>query len=249
MHGNWATLPASRHLPGGRHRSNTDTGNNMGQQELKQAAAQAALDYIRPKLTNHSVIGIGTGSTTELFIDALAQLRNDFDAAVASSEASAARLRVKGISVLDLNAAPQVEVYVDGADEANRARQLIKGGGGALTREKILAAAADEFVCIIDESKLVKVFRDFPVAVEVIPMARGLVARALVGLGAQPVYRQGVVTDNGNIILDAHGLDLTDPPAMERRINDIVGVVCNGIFAMRPADRVIMAGEGGIKTF
>jgi ribose 5-phosphate isomerase A len=220
----------------------------MSQDDHKRAAAAAAIDYIRPRLTRDTVIGVGTGSTTNFFIDQLDALRTSFDAAVASSEATAQRLRAKGISVLDLNAVPEVQVYVDGADEANRARQLIKGGGGALTREKILATAAREFVCIIDESKLVDLLGAYPVAVEVIPMARGLAARKLVGLGGQPTYRQGKVTDNGNIILDVRGLDLTDPTTMERRIDAVVGVVGNGIFAERRADRLIIAGPGGVET-
>jgi ribose 5-phosphate isomerase A len=215
---------------------------------LKRAAAQAAIDYIRPNLQKDSVIGVGTGSTTNYFIDALDDLRGSFDGAVASSEATAQRLRAKGISVLDLNAVPEVQIYVDGADEANRARQLIKGGGGALTREKILAASAREFVCIIDESKLVDLLGQFPVAVEVIPMARGLAARQLVGLGGRPAYRQGFITDNGNIILDVSGLDLTNPSDMERRINNIVGVVGNGIFSAQAADKLLVARDGAVDT-
>jgi ribose 5-phosphate isomerase A len=220
----------------------------MNVDSLKRNAALAALERIKPLLKNDSVIGVGTGSTTNYFIDALAALRGHFDAAVASSEATAARLRHHGITVIDLNAANEVLVYVDGADEANAARQLIKGGGGALAREKIVAASAREFVCIVDETKLVDVLGAFPLPVEVLPMARGLAARALVGLGGQPVLRQGFTTDNGNAILDVHGLDLTDPAAMERRINDIVGVVCNGIFAAQAADVVIVAGVDGIRT-
>ena len=204
---------------------------------------------IKPRLRNDSVVGIGTGSTANFFIDALAQLRGHFDATVASSEASAVRLRNHGFTVLDLNAASEVLVYVDGADEVNPAKQLIKGAGGALTREKIVAASANEFICIVDDSKLVATLGAFPLPVEVIPIARGLVARALVGLGGTPVYRNGFVTDNGNIILDVHGLDLADPPNMEQRINNIVGVVCNGIFAAQAADVVITAGAKGVRTF
>lgn len=221
----------------------------MSADAFKRAAANAAIELIKPKLRNDSIVGVGTGSTANYFIDALAALRSHFDAAVASSEASGARLRGHGIQVLDLNAAPQVLVYVDGADEVNPAKQLIKGAGGALTREKIVAASADEFICIVDDSKLVPVLGvgAFPLPVEVIPMARGLAARALVGLGGTPVYRQGFVTDNGNIILDVRGLDFTDPPELERRINNIVGVVCNGIFAAQAADVVLVAGADGIR--
>ena len=223
----------------------------MSADAFKRAAADAAIELIKPRLRNDSIVGVGTGSTANFFIDALAALRGHFDAAVSSSEASSTRLRGHGIQVLDLNGVPGVLVYVDGADEANPAKQLIKGAGGALTREKIVAASADEFVCIVDDSKLVSVLGlgAFPLPVEVIPMARGLAARALVGLGGRPVYRQGFVTDNGNILLDVHGLDLTNPPEMERRINDIVGVVCNGIFAAQAADVLIVAGAAGVRTF
>jgi ribose 5-phosphate isomerase A len=220
----------------------------MSADALKRAAAEAALTLIKPRLRNDSIIGVGTGSTTNFFIDALAAVRGHFDAAVASSEATAQRLRGHGITVIDLNAANEVLVYVDGADEVNARKQLIKGGGGALAREKIVAAAAREFICIVDESKLVDRLGKSPLPVEVLPMARGLAARALVGLGGQPVYRSGLTTDNGNIVLDVYGLDLTDPLAMEQRINNIVGVVCNGIFAAQAADVVIVATQAGIKT-
>ncbi len=220
----------------------------MTQDELKQAAAQAALDHIRPDLDKHSVLGIGTGSTTNAFIDLLGSIRGDFDAAVASSNASAARLRAQGIQVLELTAVDQVHVYIDGADEANADRQLIKGGGGALTREKILAAASERFLCILDQSKLVPILGRFPLPVEVIPMARSLVARELVKLGGQPVYRQGFTTDNGNIILDVHGLSIDDPVAFEQRLNNIVGTVCNGVFAAQAADRLIIASGDGIEA-
>jgi ribose 5-phosphate isomerase A len=216
--------------------------------EFKRAAADAAIAMIKPRLRNDSIVGVGTGSTANHFIDALGPLRGHFDAAVASSEATAQRLRNHGIAIVDLNAANEVLVYVDGADEVNAARQLIKGAGGALTREKIVAASANEFICIVDDSKVVDVLGAYPVSVEVIPSARGLAARALVGLGGTPIYRDGVVTDNGNIILDVRGLDLTDPLAMEQRINNIVGVVCNGIFAAQAADVVIIAGADGIRT-
>jgi ribose 5-phosphate isomerase A len=220
----------------------------MSADAFKRAAAEAAITLIKPRLRNDSVVGVGTGSTANAFIDALAPLRGHFDATVASSETSAARLRGHGFTVLDLNAANEVLVYVDGADEANPHKQLIKGAGGALTREKIVAASAREFICIVDDSKLVATLGAFPLPVEVIPMARGLVARALVALGGTPVYRERFVTDNGNIILDVHGLDLVDPPAMEQRINNIVGVVCNGIFAAQSADVLISAGAKGVRT-
>jgi ribose 5-phosphate isomerase A len=214
---------------------------------FKRAAAEAAIALIKPRLRNDSVVGVGTGSTANAFIDALASLRGHFDATVASSEASAARLRGHGFTVLDLNAVNEVLVYVDGADEVNPHKQLIKGAGGALTREKIVAASAREFICIVDDSKLVAVLGQVPLPVEVIPMARGLVARALVALGGTPVYRERFVTDNGNILLDVHGLDLIDPPKMEQRINNIVGVVCNGIFAAQSADVLIAAGAQGVR--
>jgi ribose 5-phosphate isomerase A len=191
---------------------------------------------------------VGTGSTTNYFIDELAGIRHVFDAAVSSSEDSAARLRERGIQVIDLNAAPQVDVYVDGADEVNRRRQLIKGGGAALTREKIVAAAADQFVCIVDASKLVDTLGAYPLPVEVIPMARSLVARGIVQLGGQPIWRQDVVTDNGNWILDIHEFMLADPVAMERSLNQLTGAVCNGLFASRPADVVLIATEQGVET-
>lgn len=219
----------------------------MSADAFKRAAAEAAVAMIKPRLRNDSIVGVGTGSTANAFIDALAPLRGHFDATVSSSEASAARLRGHGFSVLDLNAVNEVLVYVDGADEVNRHKQLIKGAGGALTREKIVAAAAREFICIVDDSKLVDILGEFPLPVEVIPMARGLVARALVALGGTPVYREHYVTDNGNIILDVHGLHIIDPPAMEQRINNIVGAVCNGIFAAQAADVVIVAGASGVR--
>jgi ribose 5-phosphate isomerase A len=221
----------------------------MSADAFKRAAADAALALIKPRLRSDTVIGVGTGSTANQFIDALAAVRGHFDAAVASSEASAQRLRAHGIAVIDLNAANEVLVYVDGADEVNPAHQLIKGAGGAIAREKIVAAAAREFICIVDDSKLVgRLGEKFALPVEVLPMARGLAARALVGLGGQPVYRSGMTTDNGNIILDVRGLDLTDPLAMEQRINNIVGTVCNGIFAAQAADLVIVAGSTGVRT-
>ena len=211
------------------------------QAELKQDVAKAAFDYVRSRVGDKAVIGIGTGSTANCFIDLLAGIRAQIEATVASSEASAERLRAHGIPVFDLNA-------VDGADEANSALELVKGGGGALTREKIVAAVAREFVCIADESKLVTRLGTFPLPVEVIPMARSHVGRALLKLGADPVYRQGVVTDNGNIIIDAHGLQVTDARTLEERINNITGVVCNGLFARRPADVLMLAGQQGVRT-
>lgn len=219
----------------------------MNQDEMKASAAKAALAFVEPRLGRKSIVGIGTGSTANHFIDALAGIRHKFDATVASSEESARRLQAHGIPVLDLNAVPEVTVYVDGADEVNPQRQLIKGGGGALTREKIVAASALEFVCIVDESKLVDVLGSFPLPVEVIPMARGLAARALRDLGGHPELRDGFVTDNGNLILDVHGLRIDDPAALESRINNIVGTVCNGIFAAQAAHRVFVAGRDGVR--
>lgn len=221
----------------------------MKQDQQKRSAAAAALAYVEPKLEPSTVLGIGTGSTANHFIDLLAELRGRFDAAVASSEASAERLRRHGINVLDLNAVDGVAVYVDGADEVNAARQLIKGGGGALTREKIVAEAAAEFVCIVDETKRVPVLGTFPVPIEVIPMARGLVARAVRRLGGHPELRHDFVTDNGNLILDVHGWELTDPVTMEQTLNNLVGAVCNGIFAARPADIVFLASSEGVSSF
>ncbi len=218
------------------------------QDTLKLAVANAAVELIKPKLTTKSVVGVGTGSTTNLFIDALADIKHIFDAAVSSSEASAERLRAHGITVLDLNAADRVDVYVDGADEVNPAGELIKGGGAALTREKIVAAAADEFVCIVDESKLVDTLGAYPLPVEVIPMARSLVARGLVGLGGTPTWREGVVTDNGNWILDVHEFMVPEPGDMEREINNLAGVVCNGLFSINRADVVLVGGPNGVRT-
>ena len=194
------------------------------------------------------MLGIGTGSTVNHFIAGLAGLRDRIDGAVSSSEESARRLRALGIALIDLNTAGTVDYYVDGADEANRHLQLIKGGGGALTREKIIVAAAREFICIADESKLVTVLGGFPLPVEVIPMARSHVAREIAALGGMPVYRDGFVTDNGNRILDVHKLDLRRPREVESQLNQIAGVVCNGLFARRPADRLLLAGSGGIRS-
>ncbi|MFT3929481.1 MAG: ribose-5-phosphate isomerase RpiA [Spongiibacteraceae bacterium] len=220
----------------------------MNQDQLKQAVARAAVEYIEPKLRADSIIGIGTGSTANYFIDCLAPLRDQFAGAVASSEASAQRLKKHGIEVLDLNTAGSFDIYVDGADESNHRLELIKGGGAALTREKIVAACAREFVCIADESKLVETLGAFPLPVEVIPMARSYVARELVKLGGNPVYREGVVTDNGNVILDVYDFPIATPRDTETRINQIVGVVTNGLFALRPADVLLLGTPAGVKT-
>jgi ribose 5-phosphate isomerase A len=220
----------------------------MTQDELKQAVADAALEYIRPKLENDSVIGIGTGSTANCFIDALATIKGQINATVASSEASADRLKSHGIPVYDLNCVDQVDYYIDGADESNSALQLIKGGGAALTREKIVTAVAGEFICIADESKLVHTLGAFPLPVEVIPMARSHVARELVKLGGDPIYREGVVTDNGNVILDVYNFSIPQPLATEAKINGITGVVTNGLFALRPADVLFLGAADGVKT-
>lgn len=215
----------------------------MDQQQAKHAVAQAALKYVVPG----EVLGVGTGSTVNCFIDALAAAHVDIPAAVSSSEASRVRLVAAGILVRDLNEAGTLSVYVDGADEATPARQLVKGGGGALTREKIVAAASRKFVCIVDESKLVKVLGAFPLPVEVIPMARSYVARQIVALGGQPRLRDGFTTDNGNQILDVAGLSITDPSALETRIGMLAGVVTVGLFSRRPADVLLVAGSAGIR--
>jgi len=219
----------------------------MDQQQMKQAVADAALEHIRSKLDNDTVLGIGTGSTANLFIDRLAAVKGLINATVASSEASTARLRSHGIPVYDLNTVNQVDYYIDGADESNGALQLIKGGGAALTREKIVAAVAVQFICIADESKLVHTLGQFPLPVEVIPMARSHVARELVKLGGDPVYREGVVTDNGNIILDVYNFPIPQPLATEAKINNITGVVTNGLFALRPADVLLLGTASGVQ--
>ncbi|MEY6433393.1 ribose-5-phosphate isomerase RpiA [Thioalkalicoccus limnaeus] len=215
----------------------------MNQDEMKRRAAQAALDYVEG-----GIIGVGTGSTVNHFIDLLAGIKGRIDGAVSSSEASTARLTRHGIAVFDLNAVGELSLYVDGADESNHRLQLIKGGGGALTREKIIADASQRFVCIADDSKLVDTLGRFPLPVEVIPMARGHVARQLVKLGGTPVWREGFVTDNGNLILDVRHLSIEDPLAIEQQINAIPGVVTVGLFARRPADVLILGGPDGTKT-
>lgn len=220
----------------------------MDQNELKKAVAQAAANYVRSRLDDRSVIGIGTGSTANYFIECLAAFKHDISATVASSEETARRLKALQITVIDLNSAPEVSIYVDGADEANSYLHLIKGGGGALTREKIIAAVAKEFVCIADGSKLVDVLGRFPLPVEVVPMARSHVARQIVKLGGDPVYREGFITDNGNIILDVHNMNIVDPRELETQLNQITGVVTNGLFALRPADKLILGTKDGLKT-
>lgn len=220
----------------------------MTQDDLKKAVAAAALEHIKAKIDDDTVLGIGTGSTANCFIDALAAIKGRICATVASSEASADRLRSHGIPVYDLNSVNQVDFYIDGADESNKALQLIKGGGGALTREKIVTAVAKEFICIADESKLVHTLGAFPLPVEVIPMARGHVARELVKLGGDPVYRDGFVTDNGNIILDVFNFSIPGPLAIEAKINGITGVVTNGLFALKPADVLFLGGASGVKA-
>ena len=216
----------------------------MTQDEIKQAVARAALEHVVPG----TVIGIGTGSTANYFIDALAEIKHKIEATVASSEASAERLRGHGIPVEDLNMVNEISVYVDGADETTEHLHLIKGGGGALTREKIVAAVAKKFVCICDDTKLVPMLGKFPLPVEVIPMARSYVARELVKLGGQPVYREGCITDNGNVILDVHGLEILNPVELETQLNMITGVVTNGLFAKRPADVLLLGTQDGVKT-
>ncbi|MFT5549997.1 MAG: ribose 5-phosphate isomerase A [Candidatus Azotimanducaceae bacterium] len=216
----------------------------MTPDQKKIVAAKAALDYIKP----NTIIGVGTGSTVNHFIDLLAEnFKGQIKAAVSSSVASTERMRHFGIPVIDLNEAGRLSIYVDGADESNHQLHLIKGGGGALTREKIIAAASDEFVCIADASKLVNVLGDFPLPVEVIPMAQNLVARQLEKLGCEAKLREGFVTDNGNIILDLHGLQIEDALMLENQINQMIGVVCVGLFAQRPADVLILGEDNGAR--
>ena len=216
----------------------------MTQDELKQAVAREALQYV----VDDAVVGVGSGSTVNFFIDALAAIKGRIEGAVAASEASAERLKKHGIRVFDLNSVDALPVYVDGADEINEHLHMIKGGGGALTREKIVAAVAEKFVCICDASKRVPVLGKFPLPVEVIPMARGHVGRALVRLGGRPVLRENFKTDNGNLVLDCHNLDILDPPALEAVLNNIAGLVTNGLFARRPADVLLLGSPEGVTT-
>lgn len=211
----------------------------------KQQVAEAALAFVR----SDTVLGVGTGSTVNCFIDALAASGKRIEAAVSSSEASTRLLESHGIEVRDLNLAGTLDLYIDGADEFDKHRRLIKGGGGALTREKIVTAASRKFICIVDESKKVGVLGKFPLPVEVIPMARSFVARQLVAIGGQPELRQGFTTDNGNVILDVHNMDLVDPVHVEQQLNNLPGVVTNGLWALRPADVVLMATASGVKEF
>lgn len=220
--------------------SSQESNKNAG----KQAAARAALEYVKAG----EVLGVGTGSTVNFLIDELAARKIAIAGAVSSSNGSTDRLKAAGIPVFDLNEVGEIETYIDGADESNHQRHLIKGGGAALTREKIIAAAARRFVCIADESKLVDVLGTFPLPVEVIPMARSYVSRELTRLGGRPVWREGVTTDNGNQILDVHGLEIVDPVALETRIDQIVGVVTNGLFARRPADVCLLGTPEGVRT-
>lgn len=216
----------------------------MTQDELKQLVAREALKHV----VEDAVVGVGSGSTVNCFIDALASIKGRIDGAVAASEASAERLRKHGIRVFELNAVSELQVYVDGADEITEHMHMIKGGGGALTREKIIAAVARKFVCIADASKLVPVLGRFPLPIEVIPMARSHAGRALLAMGAQPVLREGYKTDNGNLILDCRGLTIMDPPALEAELNNIAGVVTNGIFARRPADLLLLGAPEGVRS-
>jgi len=217
----------------------------MTQDEMKQAVAKAAIEYVEAG----TIVGVGTGSTANFFIDELAKIKHKIDGTVASSEASAERLRGHGIEVFDLNSVSEIAVYVDGADESNKFLHLIKGGGGALTREKIVAAASKKFVCIADESKLVDVMGKFPLPIEVIPMARSLVAREIIKqIGGEPVLREGFTTDNGNIILDVHNLDIMEPTKVEQILNNITGVVTNGLFAIKPANVLLLGTQDGVKT-
>lgn len=216
----------------------------MTQDDKKKAAAYAALEYVE----KNTIIGVGTGSTVNYFIDALATIKNTIEGAVSSSEESTVRLKAHGIEVFDLNEVSELSVYVDGADEINPYNHMIKGGGAALTREKIVSAVAKKFICIVDDTKNVDVLGAFPLPVEIIPMARSYVARELIKLGGNPVYRQGVITDNGNVILDVHNLQIAEPLKLENEINSIVGVVTNGLFANRAADVVLVGTENGVKT-
>ncbi|MEO8717236.1 MAG: ribose-5-phosphate isomerase RpiA [Burkholderiales bacterium] len=216
----------------------------MTQDELKQLVAREALKHV----VEDAVVGVGSGSTVNFFIDALAEIKGRIEGAVAASEASAARLKKHGIRVFELNSVDELPVYVDGADEVNEHLYMVKGGGGALTREKIIAAVAKRFVCICDASKLVGVLGKFPLPVEVIPMARGHVGRELRRLGGHPELREGFKTDNGNLVIDCHGLTITDPPRLEMDLNNIAGAVTNGLFARRPADLLLLGEAGGVRA-
>ncbi|MCP5141947.1 MAG: ribose-5-phosphate isomerase RpiA [Gammaproteobacteria bacterium] len=216
----------------------------MSQDDKKKRAAEAAIEYIEADM----IVGVGTGSTVNHFIDALAGIKGKIDGAVSSSEASTARMKAHGIRVYDLNATGGLSVYVDGADESNQHLHLIKGGGGALTREKIVAGASEKFICICDDTKLVPYLGKFPLPIEVIPMARSFVARELAKHGGRPVWREGFITDNGNVILDVHDMEIMDPVALENELNKIPGIVTVGIFANRPADVLILGTDTGIKT-
>ncbi len=216
----------------------------MPSDDQKKRAAEAALAYVE----DNAVLGVGTGSTVNYFIEALARIKHRIDGAVSSSEATTRRLKAAGIPVLDLNAAGPLPLYVDGADEANRQLQLVKGGGGALTREKIIAAASELFVCIADQSKLVEVLGAFPLPVEVIPMARSHVGRELLKRGGQPVLRENLVTDNGNLIIDVYNLRILEPAKLEAELNNIVGIVAVGLFALRPADVLLLGTADGVRT-
>ncbi|OMH38950.1 ribose-5-phosphate isomerase RpiA [Motiliproteus sp. MSK22-1] len=218
----------------------------MTQDEMKQAVGRAAVEQLKNKLESDSVVGVGTGSTANCFIEELAKIKHTFDGAVASSEATAERLKSHGIPVYDLNSVNQLDFYVDGADEFNERFELIKGGGGAMTREKIVAAVAKTFICIVDESKKVDILGEFPLPVEVIPMARSYVARELCKFDAEPIYRDGFTTDNGNQILDVHNLEINAAIALEEKINNLVGVVTNGLFAARPADIILVGTPNGV---
>lgn len=214
----------------------------MDQDQKKKSAAEAAIAYI----TNDAIVGVGTGSTVNYFIDALASQKHRIKGAVSSSEASTKRLKAHGIDVFDLNEVDSLDIYVDGADEITEHKHMIKGGGAALTREKIVSAVAETFICIIDDTKQVPVLGHFPLPVEVIPLARSYVAREIVKLGGDPMYRQGVITDNGNQILDVHNLQILNPPELENKLNQIVGVVTNGLFAHRGADIVLTGTNDGV---
>jgi len=217
---------------------------SMTQDDLKRAVAKAAIEYVPVD----SIVGVGTGSTANFFIDELAKIKHKIRGAVASSEASAKRLQGHGIEVMSLNDVSDIPVYVDGADEITRHMHMIKGGGGALTREKIVAAASKKFICVCDESKLVDVLGKFPLPVEVIPMARSYIAREIVKLGGQPKLREGFTTDNGNIILDVHNLQIMNPVELETSLNHLAGVVTNGLFARRGADVLLLGTASGVKT-